>query len=146
MSRTIERSIEIDRSPEVVWQVLSDFPKYSDWNPFIRHIEGNLKVGGKLRVHISPNGKKGMKFRPTVTAAIAPSTFTWIGKLGVRGLFDGEHTFNLRDLGAGRTALTQGETFTGVLVRLFGGGLEATAEGFDQMNRALKERCESSLR
>ncbi len=142
MSKTIERTIEIDRSPEQVWQVLSDLPKYPDWNPFIRHIEGSLKVGEKLRVHIAPNGKKGMKFRPTVTSATAPSSLTWIGKLGVRGLFDGEHRFTLRDMGAGRTSLTQGETFTGVLVSLFGGGLEATAEGFDQMNRALKERCE----
>jgi hypothetical protein len=42
--------------------------------------------------------------------------------------------------------LTQSETFSGLLVGLFGGTLGATAEGFAQMNTALKLRCESPER
>ena len=143
MAKTIERSIEIDSSPERVWAVLTDFPAHPEWNPFIRHISGDVAVGARLRVHIAPKGGRGMKFNPVVTASNAPHEFSWLGRLGVRGLFDGAHSFVLRDLGDGRTSVTQSETFSGLLVPLFGSGLEGTAAGFDEMNRALKRRCET---
>jgi hypothetical protein len=142
--KTIQSSIEINCRPEDVWAVLTDFPAHPEWNPFIRLISGAARVDEKLHVHITAKGRRGMKFSPTVTVATPPSEFAWLGKLGVRGLFDGEHRFSLRDLGDGRTLFTQSETFTGVLVPFFGRALDATAEGFDEMNRALKERCERS--
>jgi len=143
MPKTIERTIEIDRSIDEVWEVLMDFQSHPEWNPFIRHISGDPQVGEKLKVHIAPTGKRGMKFNPVVTAATAPSELAWLGKLGVRGLFDGAHRFSLKAVDKRHTLLTQSETFSGSLVGLFGGGLDATADGFDQMNRALKLRCEN---
>jgi hypothetical protein len=143
MPKTIERRIEIDRSVNEVWDVLIDFQSHSEWNPFIRQISGDHQVGDKLRVHIAPDGKRGMKFSPVVTDAKAPSELAWVGKLGVHGLFDGVHRFSLKAIDARRTMLTQSETFSGLLVGMFGRTLDATAEGFDQMNIALKLRCES---
>ncbi|MEA2487155.1 MAG: hypothetical protein QOF16_809 [Actinomycetota bacterium] len=143
MPKTIERTIEIDRSVNEVWGVLVDFPSHSEWNPFIRQISGNRQVGDKLKVHIAPNGKRGMKFSPVVTAATAPSELAWLGKLGIHGLFDGAHRFSLKAVNERHTTLTQSETFSGLLVGLFGGTLDATGEGFEQMNQALKLRCES---
>jgi hypothetical protein len=86
-----------------------------------------------------------MKFNPVVTAANAPHEFFWLGKLGGSGLFDGAHSFVLRGLGDGRTSVTQSETFSGLLVPLFGSGLEGTATGFDEMDRALKRRYEPTM-
>jgi hypothetical protein len=145
MSKTFERTIEIDATPERVWRVLTDFPAHAEWNPFIRQIAGDLEVGARLHVYIVPKGGRGMKFRPTVTAATPQRELAWLGSLGVRGIFDGAHSFVLRDLGDGRTSVTQAETFRGILVPLFNSGLERTAAGFEEMNRALKERCETKL-
>lgn len=139
---TIERSIEIEAPPERVWQVLTDLPAHPDWNPFIRSISGDVRVGSRLRVRIVPPGGRGMTFKPVVTAATPGKEFAWLGKLAVRGVFDGAHRFVIDDLGGGRSRLTQGETFSGLLVRFLGGSLGATADGFDAMNRALKVRCE----
>ena len=41
---------EIDASPEDVWQVLTDFDAYPEWNPFIRSIQGNPEVGSRLSI------------------------------------------------------------------------------------------------
>jgi hypothetical protein len=41
--------------------------------------------------------------------------------------------------------LAQAETFRGLLVPFFGRTLERTAGGFEEMNTALKERCEANL-
>lgn len=145
MAKRLARTIEIDATPDHVWTVLTDFPAYQEWNPFIRQIEGNLAVGARLYVDIVPPGGRGMKFRPTVTAATPQRELAWLGSLGMRGIFDGAHSFVLQDLGGGRTSVTQAETFRGILVPLFSRGLERTAAGFEEMNRALKERCETKL-
>jgi len=142
VSKTITTSIEIDAAPEVVWRVLTDFASHPEWNPFIRQISGEVSVGSRLRVNITPPGGRGMTFKPAVTAATPDRELAWLGSLGVRGVFDGAHSFVLEDLGGGRTRVTQSETFGGVLVPFFGSGLDSTVQGFEQMNRALKDRCE----
>lgn len=142
MPKTIERTIEIDASPKRVWEVLTDFPAHPEWNPFIRTIRGEVSVGARLQVHIAPKGRRGMKFKPTVTAVTPERALAWFGSLGMRGIFDGAHSFALEDLGGDRTSITQAETFSGALVPFFGSGLQGTAAGFDEMNRALKKRCE----
>ena len=142
MSKTIERTIEIDASSERVWGVLTDFSAHAQWNLFIRDISGDAVMGARLDLHIAPKGRRSMRFKPTITRAVPQRELAWFGSLGVRGIFDGAHSFLLRDLGRTRTLLTQTETFSGALVPFFGGGLERTAAGFDEMNTALKERCE----
>ena len=67
----------------------------------------------------------------------------WWGHLGVRGLFDGRHRFELHAAGRG-TRLVQSEIFTGVLVPLVARSLDrGTAAGFALMNSALKAHAEN---
>jgi len=40
--REIETTVEIDAPPAAVWRVLTDFPTYGEWNPFIPTIAGNV--------------------------------------------------------------------------------------------------------
>jgi hypothetical protein len=142
--REIETSIEINASPERVWSVLTDFPRMGAWNPFIRSISGSPVRGGRLSVQIAPPGKRGMRFNPTVIVADAPRELRWLGHLLSHGLFDGEHYFLLERTADGKTLLIHGEKFSGILVGLFGRGLDATKAGFDAMNRALKRRAEEA--
>jgi hypothetical protein len=142
--RTISHTIEIDAAPEAVWRELADTGAYAAWNPFIRSLEGELEEGTRLRVEITPPGGRPMTFRPTVRAARPGRELRWLGHLLVAGLFDGEHSFQIEPLGAGRSRFTQAERFSGLLVRPFGGGLAKTERGFEAMNRALKARVESA--
>jgi len=143
--KTLHSAIEIDASPEDVWAVLADLGRYPDWNPFIPSIAGTLAEGARLAVRLAPPGGTGMAFRPTVLAATPGRELRWIGRLLVRGLFDGEHRFAIEPLGAGRVRFIQEERFTGLLVPLFARSLDGpTRAGFAAMNRALKERAEAS--
>ena len=142
--RTISHTIEIDASPETVWRELADTHSYAEWNPFIRSLEGEFEEGARLRVRIEPPDGRPMTFRPTVRAARPGRELRWLGHLLVRGLFDGEHSFEIEPLGAGRSRFTQAERFSGLLVRPLGGGLAKTERGFEAMNRALKARVESA--
>jgi hypothetical protein len=140
--KTIEKEIEIRATPAHVWQVLTDLPAHSLWNPFIISISGSLEVGRTISVRIQPPNKRPMSFKPTLLAVEPERELRWKGKVLVPGLFDGEHYFRLAPTGPG-TRFTQGEKFSGLLVPLMGSALGPTEEGFTAMNNCLKKRAES---
>ncbi len=139
---TIETHIDIDAPPERVWHVLTDFDQHPEWNPFIRTISGDPRVGERLRVVLGPPGKKPMTFKPVVLKAEASRAFVWRGVLGAGWLFSGEHFFRLEPHDGG-TRFHHGETFGGLLLPLLRKGLDTdTRGGFEAMNHALKAEAE----
>jgi hypothetical protein len=75
--------------------VLTDFPAYPTWNPFITSIDGKPQPGAQLRVTIAPPGRQPITFRPVVLTATPWPELRWRGRLLMPGLFDGEHAFQL---------------------------------------------------
>jgi hypothetical protein len=140
----IQSDIDIDATPERVWSILTDFAAYPSWNPFITSISGIVETGQRLTVSIQPVGGRAMTFRPTVLVAQRNSELRWLGHLLFRGIFDGEHSFKMTASASGGVRLTQGETFSGVLVALAKASLDrGTKPGFIAMNEALKARAEN---
>jgi hypothetical protein len=142
MGRRIETSIDIAAPPRRVWEILTDFRRMPQWNPFIRSISGPLTTGAQLSVEIVPPGRKGMRFEPTLLAVDPDRELRWLGRVLMRGVFDGEHYFRLEPNEAGGTRFVQGELFGGILVAFFGSALAATEKGFGDMNAALKAQAE----
>jgi hypothetical protein len=69
----------------------------------------------------------------------------WLGRLLVPGLFDGEHIFEIEELDKDRVLFIQREYFRGLLVPLLARSLDReTQRGFEEMNRALRERAEAT--
>ena len=118
--RVLETHIDIDASAEAIWDVLTDFPAFAEWNPFITSIDGSATPGTRLEVRLQPPDGKAMTFKPTVEASEPNRRFAWLGHLGVPHIFDGAHEFILEPNGHGGTSFTQRETFRGVLVPLVG--------------------------
>jgi hypothetical protein len=140
MRHEIRSEIEIEAPPEAVWEELADLAGYAEWNPFITRAEGAPEPGQRLSLRMQPSGGRAMTIRPTVTTASEGSTFEWLGHLGVPGLFDGRHRFELTPTPAG-TRVVQSESFSGVLVRPLRRSLDTgTLAGFEAMNEALRQR------
>jgi hypothetical protein len=143
--KELHSEIEIGAPAERVWRLLTDFASYPEWNPFIRSISGQPTTGERLEVRIEPPGGRGMTFKPKVLNAEDNRELRWLGHLLVPGLFDGEHSFAIQMLDEHRVRFVQREAFRGLLVPLFARSLgNNTQRGFEQMNRALKERAEAS--
>jgi len=140
--KELKTAIEIEATAARVWEIVSEFDAYPEWNPFIRRISGEPKVGAKLKVRIEPPGGRAMTFKPTVLAAEPERELRWLGRLLVPGIFDGEHSLHIEPLGEQRVRFVQSERFIGALVPLFGKILLATERGFKEMNEALKRRAE----
>jgi hypothetical protein len=143
MAREIKTEITINASPQKVWAIFSDFENYPMWNPFIKSIKGDSKVGSKISIVLEQKNKKQMHFKPKILALEPNKEFRWLGHLLFSGLFDGEHIFELIDNGNGTTTFKQSEIFKGLLIFLFTKKKMAdTKAGFEAMNQKLKELAE----
>jgi hypothetical protein len=120
----IRTDIDIEAPPEDVWPHLVGFAAYADWNPFITSATGAAEEGQKLSLRMKPPGRRPLIIRPTVTA-VSTTGLEWLGHLGVPGLFDGRHRFELAATGSG-TRLVQSESFRGLLVRPLRRSLDGT--------------------
>lgn len=137
--KEIKTSIRINATPESVWQILTDFSQYKNWNPFISSAEGKLAVGEYLKINAG-----GMNFKPEVLVCEENKELRWKGKLLFKGVFDGEHIFKIVDNKDGSVTFQQEELFNGFLVGMFSKKLEAdTKPGFEAMNEKLKELAEA---
>jgi hypothetical protein len=143
MSPELHSEIAIEATPQRVWEVLTDFETYPEWNPFIPCISGPGTVGSRLDMQMQQPGGRRMDLHPTVLAAAPARELRWLGQLGVPGLFDGEHGFRIESMGTNRVRFIQDERFSGLLAPLvlhFIG--RSTRQGFEAMNVALKARAE----
>lgn len=139
MAKEISTIITIKAEQDQIWKTLTDFKNYPEWNPFILKAQGNLKKGKKLSIEL-----EGMKFSPTVIEFVPEQKLTWLGNLIIPHLFDGEHSFELKQLDNQYTEFIHKEKFTGILPFFLGQKFFKTIEiGFEKMNEALKVRCEN---
>jgi hypothetical protein len=147
MAKQLHAEVEIGATPDRVWEVLTDFAAYQDWNPFIVQAAGQAVPGTRLELHMRLSGRRPTTIRPEVLEADPARRFRWLGRVLVPGVFDGEHTFTIEPAGPGRARLTQHEEFRGLLaplvVKLIA---KPTLASFHQMNQALKTRVEQPTR
>ena len=136
--------IEINAPASRVWEILTNFEKYPDWNPFILQIQGAMVNNSRLRVLMQMPGKKTMVFKPKVIHVIAKKEFSWLGRILLPGIFDGEHIFSIEQLNENKVRFVQRENFSGLLIPLMWNKLKRdVGSGFNAMNRALKVRAEA---
>lgn len=139
--KELKTEIVLNAPVNKIWNVLTDFEAYTEWNPFIISSKGEAKEGTRLTNTMLNNGKE-MVFKPIVTKVERDKHFEWLGS-AMGGLFKGRHYFILEDLGNNTTKLIHGEQFTGLLsnlvIRMIG---EETLRNFQRMNKALQEEVE----
>jgi hypothetical protein len=141
--KSITTEIVINAQAGQVWDELTDFNKFPDWNPFIRKVAGEIKTGNTIEVTMQLMGGKPLVFTPVILALEKNKFLQWEGKLFIPGIFTGRHTFQLIETKKNRIKLIQREDFEGILVPFF--NYDSTIGGFKLMNNKLKERVESKL-
>jgi hypothetical protein len=145
MSKQLATQIDIDATPAQVWDVLSDLGAYQEWNPFIVRAEGRAETGDRLTLRMQQTTGRAVTLRPTVLEVQRGSRLRWLGRLGVAGVMDSDHSFTIEPRAGGGTRLRQDETFRGVLVPLLARSLDrGTLPAFHAMNEALKQRVEQA--
>jgi len=143
-AREIVTEALIEAEPGRIWQVLTDFPSYPEWNPMLPEASGEPVAGGRLELHFAQENGRRRTFRPRLLVAEPCRELRWLGNPGVPGLLESQHYFLIEPPVEGRCRLEHGMVFYGMLVPVLGSRLERSTRGpFESMNRALKERSES---
>lgn len=141
----IQAETEIDAPTAVVWAVLTDLSAYRVWSTMLHYRGGTLSDGGTVQLRLElPNGLS-YDFAPQVIALQPERRFAWRAITGVRGIFDGEHSFELAPLAGGRTQLFNREVYSGLLSPLFQRlpMMRDAPAGFMAMNQEIRARAEA---
>jgi hypothetical protein len=134
---------EIDAPAERVWQVLTDFRRYPEWNPYIRRVQGEATKRAELELLIQREGKTPVRVRPCIVTFRPPRELRWLARLLLPGLIDREHRFVVEPLGSERSRLIHEGRARGLLVPFFRRMLNGQVQrSFEAMDRALKRVSE----
>lgn len=135
-------------SVEQSWSVLTDFSRYPDWNPYLPRVEGKLAVGEVVSFTLVDENFPGPFDLTARLGEVSENRrFYWTGRLGIQGLFDTRHVFELSTREDGNTDLHHYEEFRGLIPALLPRREERagyTRRAFESMNNALQQRLRES--
>lgn len=63
--KEIYTEIGINASAKIVWDIITDFDNFGEWNSFIREISGVPKSRSQIKLFIKPPNSNGHKFMGT---------------------------------------------------------------------------------
>jgi hypothetical protein len=128
--------VNIRTTAERIWALLTDADGFPRWNSTVTRIEGQIRQGERLRLHV-PNTDR--TFTPKVSDVVANRSMTWMD--GFAPLFKGRRTFELRPGKDGSTDFVMEERFSGLLLLFLKGSLPDFGPIFAQYATDLK--CEA---
>ena len=142
--RELKTEIQIAAPIDRVWQVLTDFEHWHDWNPMVNQVSGNAAVGSQLIITMrGSDGKDAMKYQAAVLEANPPRSFRWRATMMGGLMFTNDRVFELTEKNGG-TVLVNKEEFNGLMVPLFWGKMKLfVVPMLESMNKALKEKLEA---
>ncbi|MGH2905703.1 MAG: SRPBCC family protein [Solirubrobacterales bacterium] len=133
-----KNEVELNVPPSVVWQQITDFKSFPEWNPMIPAMAGELAEGAKLKGKAQVGPLKA-PFQAKLTTLRPNEELRWAG--GVPGVMVADHRFIIDDLGNGRSVLRHHEEFTGVAATNL--TVKIANDTHARFNAALKKRIES---
>lgn len=152
---TADCSIVIDAPIDVVWSVMTDFPRYGEWNPFLVSIRprdgGAVRVGTAVSLHVRWSDGGEERTIEVVTQLDPPSPsgaprravmeYRYTGLLPRLQLVKGARAQTLEQAPGGPTIYRTHEAFRGLIA--FAVPLAKVQDGFERHAAALKARAES---
>lgn len=143
--REIRTEIEIAAPIAKVWNMLTDFNSWKEWNPIVNQASGTASHGSQLSITMcGKDGKDANKYMPVITNFEQPKSFRWRAKMMAGFLFTNDKVFELQEIASG-TRLIHTEAFSGLLIPMFWGKLNTgVLPMLQSMNDALKITIEES--
>lgn len=134
-------STDINASPEKIWQILIDAPKYPEWDPSMLRLEGKVAPGETVTAHTKLTDRA---FPVKVSLFMPNEKMVWSGGLPLPFLFKADRTFLLEASSSTKTRFSLKEEFSGLLLPLFGRTLPDLNPVFAEFAAGLKKRAESA--
>ena len=131
--------VGIQSAPGRIWALLTDAASFPRWNSTVTRIEGEIRDGQRIRIHVPGTERT---FTPTISSVVPGARMTWTG--GFAPLFKGVRTFVLTQQAGGATTFVMQERFSGLMLPLVGRSLPDFGPVFEQYANDLKREAERS--
>jgi uncharacterized protein YndB with AHSA1/START domain len=142
MPFVIDQTVTINAPADVVWRVLTDLPRYAEWNPFCLECESTLKPGDPIRMKVNL-GRKPQQVEEVVEEFVAGRHFAYHMKPYPAGALSSLRSHDVEKLGPAQTRYRSHFELRGwmkpLVIALFGTKLRA---GFGAMTESVRERAE----
>jgi hypothetical protein len=138
----IEQTLDVEAPPEVVWQVITDLPRYGEWNPFVVACRSSLVVGDPIVMRVHVFAAFAQTQRETVLEHV-PGTRLCYGIAGAAlGSLKSRRCHDVEALEDGRTRYRSRFALDGWMAPMVGALLGARLErGFAAMSAAVVARA-----
>jgi uncharacterized protein YndB with AHSA1/START domain len=136
---TFEATTDVAAPPSTVWTTLMRTDRWTAWDPQLESVTGTLVPGGRLEIRVRSTSRP---FRLRVTEHRPGERLVLSGGMPL-GLFVGTRTYSLAPSADG-TAVTMGETYTGLLAGLIGRSVPDLQPSFDAFVQGLRADAESA--
>ncbi len=145
MRREVCTSVWIQASPAAVWHALTSFKDYGRWNPFIREVKGDLRVGELLSFKVAKGGDEDLDTQAKLLRVEPNKMLSWGGSAPL-GLFRGVHSFTITSQDSG-VIVENREVFSGPLAYLLikKKRLVFQRKAFEMQDAALKRWLEKPV-
>ena len=141
-SYDIQTSIDIAADAGRLWQLVTDFERYAEWNPMLADVHAHLEPEAQVRFKVLREGASPLKLRARIVELVPTERLAWRG--GTNALISGEHYFRIERLDSNRCRFHHGEHFKGILLPLFRPMLKNASALYESMNKELKVRAEGA--
>lgn len=140
-----QTTFEINASADRVWEILTDFDRYPEWNAQIPLASGAIEAGAEISLRLKLPGRPAMNLSAVVGSADRPKLFTWRGHVLAPWFFVGHRRFEIQPLDADRVRLTHVEDIRGLFAPVFALLMGRPVEtSHHALNEALRTRAEET--
>lgn len=136
---TCRVEVDIQAAAEKIWPLLTDAGGFPRWNSTVTRIEGQIREGERLRIHV-PNTNR--TFTPKVSDVVGNQRMTWMD--GFAPMFKGRRTFELQPRKDGSTNFVMEERFSGLMLLFLKGSLPDFGLIFARYAMDLKREAEKA--
>ena len=142
----VEDRIGIQAPAEVIWEIVKDLERWSEWNPTYPEAHGQVRIGEVLSVKLVLPGQPVQMLAPKVLDWVPNEQLHWqLTMMG--GLIKTVRYVEIEARGEQNCIVDNGEIFGGLMGPSLGKRMGRTIQrGFKAMNEALKDRAEAQWR
>ncbi len=143
MKRAVEHRTGVKAPAELVWEIISDFSTWGDWNPIHRKAEGQMKIGTPLTIEHALPGEPVRVIQPIVQDWVPYEQLHWrSSRLG--GFVTAVRYIEIENMGPENSTFSNGELFMGMLVRWVSRDERRKLRAaYAQMGEALRQHAET---
>ena len=137
LSMACRVALDIHAAPSTIWSLLTDAKGFPRWNSTVTSVEGQIREGERLRLHVPGTDRT---FTPRVSDVVPDKRMTWTG--GFSPVFKGVRTFELRPCDDGSTQFAMEERFSGLMLPFVKGSMPDFGPVFERYANDLKHEAE----